>query len=285
MEITCPHCNFSGTIQDDLVPESGSAVSCPKCGKKFFVAPDIPVMEVDEMTSGSAPYSAARADAPNQPSSKKKMPTRRDTVKTLFVAFGLIFGLFLCFIAGRLSVESNPLAPAPAIPGKPVSVPAPAKTAEGPPAVEGLAMDLPIIIVPEGRFVAAETVDAATIDREMSELSALTDPDRTAKMRELAEGLVGKNVSGTYLIKRMEKVLFFLDSVLPGKGENRYIEAEADTKSPAHARIFLTLTGRTTEIAPIEKAKKVFVRGFVVSCRTSDVLELGLTNAQVKAVK
>jgi predicted Zn finger-like uncharacterized protein len=283
MEIICPHCNFSGTIQDDLIPESGSAVSCPKCKKKFFVAPDIPVMEVDEMISGNAPYSAAGAEVPNQASSRKKTPTRRDTVKTLFVAFGLVFGLFLCFIAGRLSVESNPLAPS--LPGKSAPPPAPAKTSEGPSAVEGLAMDLPMIVVPEGRFVGTETVDAATIDRKISDSSGLADADRTAKMRELAEGLVGKNVTGTYLVKRTVKVLYFMDSLLPGKEENRYIEADADTKSPAHARIFLTVTGSAAEIAGIEKAKKVLVRGFVVSCRTSDLLELGLTNAQVKAAK
>jgi predicted Zn finger-like uncharacterized protein len=285
MEITCPHCNFSGTIQDDLIPESGSAVSCPKCKKKFFVAPDIPVMEADEMTDVNASSSAAGPDTSNLASSNKKMPGKRDTVKTLFVAFGLIFGMFLCFIAGRLSVQSNPLSPAPSTPAKPASPAAPTKTTEGSPAVEGLAGDLPLIIVPEGRFFGTETVDVVTIDREISGFSALADPDKKAKMRELAKGLVGMNLSGTYLIRRIESVVFFFDTLLPGNGESRYIEAEADTKSPVHARIFLTPSGKDTDIAAIEKAKKVFVKGFVVSCRISDGLEIGLTNAQIRAVK
>jgi predicted Zn finger-like uncharacterized protein len=284
MKITCPHCDFSGTIQDDLVPESGSAVTCPKCKKKFFVTPDIPVMEADETSDVSGPSPPAAAGGQGKTSSKKT-EAKKDTVKTVFVAFGLIFGMFLCFIAGRLSVQSNPLAPTASGPAKPAGPAAPAETSEGVPGVGGLAVDLPLIVVPEGRFVGAETVDTATIDREISDASALSDPDKRTKIREIAEGLVGKNVSGTYLIRRIEAVSFFFDPLLPGEGVNRYIEAEADTKSPVHVRMSLTLTGKEKDITAIEKAKKVFVTGFVVSCRTSDGIEIGLTNARVKPVK
>jgi predicted Zn finger-like uncharacterized protein len=284
MNITCPHCDFSGTIQDDLVPESGSAVTCPKCKKKFFVTPDIPLMEADELSDVNGPSPPATGGGKGKASSKKTA-AKKDTVKTVFVAFGLIFGMLLCFIAGRLSVQSNPLTPAPSGPAKPAGGPAPTKTSEGGSGVGGLAVDLPLLVVPEGRFVGAETVDTATIDKELSDASALSDPDRRAKMREIAGSLVGKNVSGTYLVRRIEEVTFFFDRLLPGAGVNRYIEAEADTKSPVHVRVSVTLTGKEKEIAAIEKAKKVFIKGFVVSCRTSDGIELGLTNAQVRPAK
>ncbi len=285
MQITCPHCNYSGTIQDSLIPEAGSAVNCPKCRKKFFVTPDIPEMEADGPMDESAPPIPGDMGVPNTVRSGNKKKPKPDTVKTLFIAFGLIFGMFLCFIAGRLSVGTNPLelpANRPATPAAPAS---PAKPAEGPLLIGGLPADLPLIILPEERFVGAEIVTAATIDEKLSAISGLADPEKADEIRDLALGLTGKNVSGTYVITRVEDVLFFFDTLLPKTGESRYIEAEADTNAPTHARIFFVVSGKGPEIAAVEKAKKVSVNGFVVSCRVLSGLELGLTNAQVKAVR
>ena len=286
MQITCPHCKFSGTIQDELIPEEGSAVSCPKCRKKFFVAPDIPEMEADEpMALGAASAQEGAGKRSKKAAEKQKGP-KRDTVKTLFVAFGLIFGMFLCFIAGRISVGSNPLE-VPAKPGTPAGPgpAAPPKTTEAPLVTGALPTDLPVIVLPEERFIGAETVDIIEVDKKLSDISALADAEKAAKMRELAEGLVGKNVTGTYQVKRIETAVFFFDAFLPKGGESRYLEAEADTKSPAHASIFLTVSGEGPKIAALEKAKKVFVDGFVVSCRSLNGLELGLTNAEVKPAR
>ncbi len=285
MEITCPHCHFSGNLRDDLIPESGSAVSCPKCRKKFLVTNDIPTMEpadAGDVEGVALPSSSTKTDVPVSGSARRKSPARKDAVKTLFVAFGLIFGMFLCFVAGRLSVASDPLNAAPA---KPATAPSPTTSGEGTTEAKGLAADFPLIVVPQERLVAKETVEAATIDKKMSDALALADPERKAGMEKLAGELVGKNVSGVYLVKRVEKVLFFFDALLPGAGESRYLEAEADTKSPVHARVFLTSTGKDTEMAALEKARKVFLRGYVASCRSSDVLEIGLTNAQVRVTK
>jgi len=283
MQITCPHCNFSGTIQDGLIPESGSAVNCPKCRKKFFVAPDIPEMEADDSMASNIPSAPEGDDKPSKKTAPKQKGSKGDTVKTLFVAFGLIFGMFLCFIAGRISVGSNPLD----VPAKPAGTgpAAPTKTTEAPSVAGGLPTDLPVIVLPGERFVGAETVDIVVVDKNLSDISALADAEKAAKMRELAEGLVGKNVKGTYQVKRFETVMFFFDALLPKGAESRYLEAEADTKSPVHARIFLTMSGKGPEITAMEMAKKVFVVGLVVSCRSLGGLELGLTNAEVKPAR
>jgi len=286
MKITCPHCDYSGTVKDGLIPDSGSAVNCPKCKKKFFVTPDIPEMEADEFAESGVLSTPVEAGAPNKAPSKKQKGNKQDTVKTLFVAFGLIFGMFLCFIAGRISVGSNPLATPPA-PGKPAGPDGSAapKPAEGLSVAGGLPADLPMIVLPEERFKGSETVDVASVDKSISDIMVLADPEKTTKMGELAGGLIGKNVSGTFQVNRIEKVVFFYDAFLPTKEENRYLEAEADTKSPVRTRIFFTVSGKGPEIAAIEKAKKVFVTGFIASCRASDGLELGLTNAKVKAAR
>lgn len=283
MEITCPHCHYSGTIQDGLIPDAGRAVNCPKCKKKFFVTPEIPEMEPDEFPEAGILSVPAATDAPNTETPRKQKAPKRDTVKTLFVAFGLIFGMFLCFIAGRISVGSSPLT-TPAPPAKPAGPAAP-KPSEGSSVIGGLPADLSLIVLPEDRFAGVETVDVVSVDTSISDIAALADPEKTAKMRELAAGLIGKNVTGTYQVRTVEKVVFFFDPFLPKGGESRYLEAEADTKSPAHARIFFTVSGKEPDIAAIEKAKKVFVTGFIASCRASDVLDLGLTNVEVKAAR
>jgi len=282
MEITCPHCNFSGEIQDNLIPESGSAVTCPKCKKKFFVTPDIPEMETEEIMTENPSSAAGRTDTPNPSRSDRKKKAKPDTVKTLFVAFGLIFGMFLCFIAGRISVGSSPFERPATGPAKPAP---PAKTVEEPSKTVGLPGDLPLIILPEERFVGAETVTSVVIDEKLSDISGLADPKKAEGIRGLAGDLVGKNVSGTYLVTGIEDVLFFFDAVLPKTGESRYIEAEADTKSPSHARVFFIVHAKGPEIAAIEKAKKISVRGFVVNCRILNGLELGLTNVEVKPAR
>lgn len=37
MKITCPECGFSGNVKDELIPENGRNIGCPKCKKNFFV--------------------------------------------------------------------------------------------------------------------------------------------------------------------------------------------------------------------------------------------------------
>jgi uncharacterized protein YbaR (Trm112 family) len=282
MEITCPHCNFSGTIRAGLIPESGSAVTCPKCKKKFFITPDIPEMEADEMMVGNPPSPAGGTENSNPSRPDKKKKAKPDTVKTLFVAFGLIFGMFLCFIAGRVSVGANPLERPTTVPAKPSAPTAPEKKAEEPPKTAGIPADLPLIVLPEERFVGAETVTIAAIDEKLAGTAELADAEKAAEIQKIAGELVGKNVSGVCLVTGVKDVLFFFDALLPKAGESRYIEAEADTKSPVHARVFFIAHGKAPEIAAVEKAGKLSVRGFIMSCRVSDGLELGLTNVEVK---
>lgn len=54
MKVLCPVCKFTGNINDDLVPEQGKNVGCPKCKTRLFVKrPDVSVVtdKVDENES------------------------------------------------------------------------------------------------------------------------------------------------------------------------------------------------------------------------------------------
>jgi predicted Zn finger-like uncharacterized protein len=42
MRIECPKCKYSGNIADQLVPEEGRTVGCPKCKERFFIQKQIP---------------------------------------------------------------------------------------------------------------------------------------------------------------------------------------------------------------------------------------------------
>jgi hypothetical protein len=37
MEVICPSCNFKGNIRDELIPDSGKSIVCPRCKTRFFV--------------------------------------------------------------------------------------------------------------------------------------------------------------------------------------------------------------------------------------------------------
>jgi predicted Zn finger-like uncharacterized protein len=58
MKITCPHCGATGNISDNLVPDSGRGVSCPKCRSRFTVS------------------KAPSATGPSPSSGEKKIPVR-----------------------------------------------------------------------------------------------------------------------------------------------------------------------------------------------------------------
>jgi predicted Zn finger-like uncharacterized protein len=283
MDITCPHCGFSGTIQDGIIPESGRAVNCPKCKKKFFASPQIPIMEIDEPIPDMLP-SADIDDIPMEkaaPVGGKNKPRKQDTVKTVFVAFGLIFGMFLCFIAGRISLGQNPLSPMGTPPPKPSTAP----TKIDKLVVSGMPSEMPIIVVPGDSFKGAETIAAAEVDEEVSEISSLADPERKDKFTAYAAGIVGKNITGVFLVEKIGTVSYFYDALLPKKVGRYFLEGVADTKSAAHVRIFLTMDMDQKEFALFGKTKKVSVAGFVMSSRASDVLELSLANAQVRPGK
>ncbi len=288
MDISCPHCGFAGSIQDELIPESGRAVNCPRCKKKFFVTPDIPVMEFEEGAGADTPPASPEIDdpkSPGKPGSVGKALRKQDTVKTVFVAFGLIFGMFLCFYAGRLSLGASPFTTAPLTPAKPpTGSPGPMRP-EKPLEVTAFDADLPMVIIPRERFIGAETIDITKVDEKIAEFSALPDPDRKAKMRAFAGELVGKNISGNFTVTRFGEVSLFLDQLLTKNEKSYFIEGAGDTKSPTHARLFLTVEATPAGIAPIEKAKKIAVTGFIMSCRVSDVLDLSVINAAVRATR
>lgn len=37
MQVICPHCGFTGTLKDSMIPDAGRTVDCLQCKKPFFV--------------------------------------------------------------------------------------------------------------------------------------------------------------------------------------------------------------------------------------------------------
>lgn len=42
MEVSCDKCDYKGRIKDELIPEGGRNLKCPKCKSVFFVKRPIP---------------------------------------------------------------------------------------------------------------------------------------------------------------------------------------------------------------------------------------------------
>jgi predicted Zn finger-like uncharacterized protein len=126
MQIQCPKCKFTGTIADQLVPDEGRTVGCPKCKERFFIQKPVPVeispdepLEIERHTYETPaprpmPVPAAEPVSPPvggptvtpRPLSQREV-TRRNVkiVIGLGVAVALLFGLALLF-HGTSSVES-----------------------------------------------------------------------------------------------------------------------------------------------------------------------------------
>ena len=55
MEIVCPHCNFSKTVDPATVPGRPVKVSCPKCGQGFSFDKSAPLVEPAGTTTETSP--------------------------------------------------------------------------------------------------------------------------------------------------------------------------------------------------------------------------------------
>lgn len=51
MKVICPNCGYTGNIKEELIPEAGRKIRCPKCNERFVVVKGIQ-HELDHNTSG-----------------------------------------------------------------------------------------------------------------------------------------------------------------------------------------------------------------------------------------
>ncbi len=63
MDILCPVCKFKGSISDDLIPESGKRVACPRCRASIFIRKPVISLTAGK-SKGSSPGRPAGNSSP-----------------------------------------------------------------------------------------------------------------------------------------------------------------------------------------------------------------------------
>ena len=96
MKAQCPHCGFEGSIRDELIPESGRNISCPKCKKTFFVQRK-GVLSQQPLPNGEGTDRARTAAigpqvSPRSDSIKKTNPLLIVVMAVLFLVLGFYAG-------------------------------------------------------------------------------------------------------------------------------------------------------------------------------------------------
>jgi predicted Zn finger-like uncharacterized protein len=111
MRAQCPHCGFAGNIRDDLIPEGGRTISCPKCKHTFLVqrsgdSLDRPLTEMKD--TGRPRPAVAGSAAPPRSAPRKTNLFLIVIVAVLLVVLGFFAGYqYRGFIDDRIAPKTK----------------------------------------------------------------------------------------------------------------------------------------------------------------------------------
>jgi predicted nucleic-acid-binding Zn-ribbon protein len=111
MKAQCPQCGFVGSVRDDLIPEGGRTIACPKCRNTFFVHKEAAASSPPQPGDRGAGHPQDRAEA--APSGSRPAPTKTSPVliigmAVLFLALGFYGGYqYRGYIGGKSTPPSR----------------------------------------------------------------------------------------------------------------------------------------------------------------------------------
>ena len=302
MKTRCPQCGFEGTIKDELIPDGGRTVGCPKCKTNFSVKkesadsaspPDTPLGTDPDIYGRD--FILAKQKLRDIRSGKGDAGVRATVFSLAFVAvfiLGLLIGRYTHDYSftnpftrvgvppAAVMTPVSPLRPggeSTALPtAPPTTVPAPnSDAASEVPTTE------PLIL--EESFTSDVYLDITEVDGEVNKETDVTGVQRELELKEYGEGLVGKNLVGYFIIRDVGTLSPSFGKMLPRSLYSYYIEAESDSDNPIKDVVYVGLKEAGDLASSLDKGAKVFIQGYIYSCAlSSDHFELGLVNPRVE---
>jgi predicted Zn finger-like uncharacterized protein len=301
MKTACPHCGFEGKIKDELIPDRGRTVGCPKCRTKFLVtkgpAADIvgrtPPPEPDTDTYGEEFILSER----RRGSARKRKEPAGPRLAILSFSFVMVFIVGL--LVGRSTRDwtfTNPLKrtalPSPTL-KTPVSSPPAEVDSTEPPPTESTAPPPPAgdstpplpsePLILEESFTSDVYLDISEVDGKVNEETESTGLRRDLMLKEYGESLVGKNLVGYFIVRDVGKLSASFSKLLPLSLYTYYIEAEGESDDPLKSVVYVGLKQADDLALSLDKGAKVYIKGFIYGCTlTGDRFDLGLVNGAVE---
>jgi predicted Zn finger-like uncharacterized protein len=300
MKSKCPQCGYEGDIKDDLIPEGGRTVGCPRCKATFVVSRegaetrplknDKAPREVEVDARDSIPY--RQREAPVSRSREDRLVTRI-AVLALSLSAVFIAGFFLGRYTHNYTL-SNPLAikevttaglmtpasPVGEYPGEAggdvlSSAPIKASEADAPQPSE------PLIL--EESFTGDVFLDITEIDGKLNEETEVTGLQRELDLKGFAQDLVGKMLVGYFTVRDVGKLGPMHAKTLPLTLYSYDIEAEADSNNQLKSIVYVGLKEADDLSSSLDRGSRIFIEGFIYSCvLVSDHFELGIVNPRVE---
>jgi predicted Zn finger-like uncharacterized protein len=301
MKTACPHCGFEGNIRDELIPDRGRTVGCPKCKTTFLVtketAGDVvgrtvaPKREADDYGQEFILSDRRRGGT------QKRKGSAGPSVAILSFSFVMVFVVGL--LVGRATRDwsfTTPLkrtAPPPLALKTPVSSSPAEVESSAPPPTESVAPppsggdvtapppSEPLIL--EESFTSDVYLDIGEVDGKVNEETLATGLKRDLMLKEYGESLVGKNLVGYFIVRDVGKLSASFSKLLPLSLYSYYIEAEDESDDPVKSVVYLGLKQADDLALSLDRGTKVYIKGFIYGCTLAgDRFDLGLVNGEVQ---
>jgi predicted Zn finger-like uncharacterized protein len=302
MKTQCPECGYTGNIRDDLIPEGGRSVGCPRCKATFTVRNDNPVQHPD---TGNDTDRVVEVDGrdfiPFRQREVGATGERADRlvfrIAVLVLSFAAVF--VVGFIIGRYThnvslvdtlkkretapvVVMTPVSPAEDDSETAVLPEVPVIPAETPGGTGDIDLSSEPLILEES-FTSDVFLDITEIDGELTKTSDVTGLQRELELKEFAQGLVGNTLVGYFAVRDVGKLNSAYSKVLPLSLYSYYLEAEADSADSIKSVAYVGLKKPDELSSSLDRGSTVYIQGFIYSCTfVSDHFELGIVNPKVE---
>lgn len=301
MKTKCPGCGYEGDIKDDLIPEGGRTVGCPRCKATFSVNRE--VAEVRPVKNDAAPRGEDTYGRDFVPSRRREAPasrSREDRLVTRIAALALSFSAVFVvgFFLGRYTHDytlSSPLTRNEVETGGPATPSS--LTGENPASTDGDAVPSVPMEVPESdtpqpseplileeSFTSDVFLDITEIDGKLNEETDVTGLQRELDLKGFAQDLVGKMLVGYFTVRDVGKLSPMYAKILPLTLYSYDMEAEADSDNPIKSIVYVGIKEADDLSSSLDRGSRVFIEGFIYSCvLVSDHFELGIVNSRVES--
>jgi predicted Zn finger-like uncharacterized protein len=241
MKVTCPKCEFSGNIRDELIPTEGKNVNCPKCKTKIFVKKE----------------NALEAPVKTTLPPLKKPPTKQINAYIAIAGFVICIGLGV-LIGTQINKSEKPVIAETHTP--------PQENIRKPVEIEEATPPTPTPVPDESEFVSTEYIDDFKIEAVIAETEGMTSVQEEEHLYRNGFHFIKKMIRGDFIVDNAFEMNSYYETAFPA-GMYSYIISASSSEFSVYSNEFQIYVGTNNQdlIRNIAKDSRIYIEGYIYS--------------------